>query len=86
MRTPTPTARPRLGKGRPPARPDRRRGGRGYSERRKVCDGADLVHARDHIVGHRRELTARGLVTLALEQLVGDPHLDVVRLTGDSTI
>ena len=51
----------------------------------ELLDGADRRRhgsCRD-VVGHRRELAGRGLVTLGLEQLVGDAHLDVVGLAGE---
>jgi hypothetical protein len=49
----------------------------------EVLDGADLTHARGHVVRHGRELAVRGLVTLVRERFVGDAHLDVIRLAGE---
>ena len=57
-------------------------------EHRELLDRADRVQRRERlgvedVVGHRRELAARRLVTLDLEQLVGDAHLDVVGLARE---
>jgi hypothetical protein len=49
----------------------------------EVLDGADLADARRHVAGNRGEPAARRFVTFLLEQLVGDPHLDVVGLAGE---
>src|SRR5882724_10905612 len=68
-----------------PAGADGRRLGRRQEalEVGEVVDGIDLVNARGHVVGNRRDLAVRRLVTLLLKRLVGDPHLDVVGLARE---
>src|SRR5438445_4943096 len=36
-----------------------------------------------HVVGNSIELASRGFIPLGLKELVGDTHLDVVRLAGE---
>ena len=72
-----------------PRRIERRR--RRREEAREEGELLDRAQALDQrlgdalggVVGDRRELAARGLVALGLKELVGDPHLDVVRLAGE---
>src|SRR5207245_5791187 len=42
-----------------------------------------LAVSLGHIVGNCIELASRGFVPLGLKELVGDTHLDVVRLAGE---
>src|SRR5215469_214187 len=54
----------------------------------KLLNGAEGLGASDaigvdHRVRHRRKLAAGRLVALGLKDLVGDAHLDVVRLAGE---
>src|SRR5207245_9000241 len=73
----------------PPRRIERRR--RCSEEAREegeLFDRANRIEGRlavslGHIVGNCIELASRGFVPLGLKKLVGDTHLDVVRLAGE---
>src|SRR5207244_4237200 len=57
-------------------------------EEGKLFDRTDRIEgllavSLGHVVGNSIELASRGFVPLGLKELVGDTHLDVVRLAGE---
>ena len=58
-------------------------------EEGELFDRTDRLKGRraislGHVVGNRNELASRGFIPLGLKELVGDTHLDVVRLAGEN--
>src|SRR6266511_2295152 len=54
----------------------------------ELFDRTDRIKGRlaislGHVVGNCSELASRGFIPLGLKELVGDTHLDVVRLAGE---
>src|SRR5712691_8953654 len=66
----------------------RRRRSEEAREEGELFDRTDRIKGRlavslGHVVGNCIELARRGLIPLRLKELVGDTHLDVVRLAGE---